>query len=65
MCSVDLIPGTRFMKRLVCRLCGQRVYEVSEKPSEAEVNREVVGLRAHFEFSHGLAIEFYKCKKAH
>ena len=59
--DVEYIPGTVFVKKAVCKLCGEKVFEVPDKSTMARVAVEAKGLAAHFEFRHGLAITFMKC----
>lgn len=59
--DVELMPGTKFVKRILCKLCGERVFEVSDNPSLAEIDIERAGVAAHMEFRHGLALSTVKC----
>jgi len=59
--TVELIPGTNFAKRITCKLCGELVFEVSDRPTEAEVNVQIAGFHAHLEFRHNLAMERVAC----
>ncbi len=59
--DVEYIPGTVFVKKAICKLCGEKVFEVPNDSTLAQVAIEAKGLAAHLEFRHNLMITFMKC----
>jgi hypothetical protein len=63
--EAETIRGTRFLKKASCKLCGQKVFEVGEHPSQAELDRESIGLKAHFDIAHGIIVILESCSDRH
>lgn len=59
--KVEFISGTKFAQKMTCTLCGEVVYQVGPKPTEAECTREAVGVGAHMEFRHNLTFHLVRC----
>lgn len=59
--KIERIPGTRLAKRIFCIECNEKIFEVSDDPTQAEVDREQLGAAAHLEFRHGLEVTTVKC----
>lgn len=59
--KIELIPGTRFAKRIVCTLCNEQIFSVTDHPTQAEMDIEATGVGAHMEFRHGLTLTLVKC----
>jgi hypothetical protein len=59
--DAECLSGTQFIKTAYCKLCGQKVFGVSDRPTEAEVRLETFGLRSHFEIAHGISLGFRDC----
>lgn len=59
--DIDIFPGTRFMRKAVCKLCGEKIYEVGRHALQAEIGREFVGLILHLELSHNFIVSWHRC----
>lgn len=47
-------PGPAFTKRILCKLCGEVIFDLSEDRSPEAINRETKRLRIHLELRHGI-----------
>jgi hypothetical protein len=59
--EIEFIGKTRYAKRITCRECREVVFDVPDKPTQSELNANVVGLRAHFLIRHNVNVAFAHC----
>lgn len=59
--NIEVWPGTKYAKKITCKLCGEKIYEVGDNPSQAELDCEAVGVGAHLEFRHNMTLTVVKC----
>ena len=57
----ERIEGTHLAKRIVCKICQEDIYSVSEKPSQVEIDRELHGMILHMKLRHDLDVRFHRC----
>jgi len=60
--DATVLPGTRFLTKAVCKLCGETVFNAGLDSTGPEIDRETLGMAAHFEFSHGFVVKTFKCE---
>lgn len=58
---IETIPGTKLAKRIFCIQCNEKIFEVDDNPTQADLEREQLGMSAHFEFCHGLTTVRVPC----
>jgi hypothetical protein len=54
--KVEFVPGTNFARKIICKLCGDLVYEIRENPRDAELAIEVIRMTLHMELQHNVFV---------
>ena len=61
MVEVERMDGSDLAKRVTCKACKEVIYEIAVGATQTQIDIEITGLRAHFEFRHQMAIELVRC----
>lgn len=65
--KAEFFPGTNVARKLICKLCGDPVYEISKNSKQPEILIEVNRLKFHLELQHNTRLLFVdtdsKCGK--
>ena len=60
--EVEFVPGTNFARKIVCKLCGDIIYEINENPRDAELAIEVVRMTLHMQLQHSIFVISVDCR---
>lgn len=62
---VEWVPGTRkqFAKKIICKICRNLCYEVSDTPTKRDVELETLRFSAHMGIHHQIDIIWKNCEK--